>query len=219
MRYTTPLITIVLRSYGRPFRTQRMLECLNKQTINNIELIFFGDECKTFDAIVKSDWFDNWKADFKRKGNELFFMNNAIGGRDWGAKITNQAIQIARGHYFCFADNDDMLKPEHMEYYYKSIIREKADFVYNPVLVNGPDGMWRRVLDLHPGAVGHSELVIKTEFLKKMPKHQPVYGQDWILVENMMSATDKYLKGDPAFPTYCIMSTEKYPEPGMENDK
>lgn len=218
MKLIHPTVTVVLRSFGRPLRTRRMLECINAQTVNNFELIFIGDACPSFRELIKSDWFDLWKSNFQRKGNHLFYMNNAIGGRDYGAKITNQAIKLARGHYFMFLDNDDMITPEHIEFYYKSIIRTGADFVYNPVVVNGPDGLWRRVLDLRSGCVGHAELIVKTEFLRKMPPHAPMYGQDWLLVLDMMAVGTEYLKGSPPFPTYKVMSTDKYKEPQFEND-
>jgi hypothetical protein len=218
MRFTHPFITIILRSYGRPVRTKRMLDCIQAQTLNNFELIFMGDACPVVQDIIKSSWFEQWRAEFKRKGNHLFYMNNAIGGRDWGAKVTNQAIKIARGHYTCFADNDDIIKPEHLEFYYKGILHAKTDFVYCPVVINGPDGFWQRLLALRSGCVGHAEIVVKTEFLKQMPPHQPVYGQDWLLIEEMMKR-GTYAEVDPAFPTYCVMSTDKYQEPGMEEDK
>lgn len=218
MRFSLPKVTICLRCYGRPLRTQRMLECLGAQTLEGFELIIMGDACPSFRQMIKSEWFYQWKRKFERNDNFLFYMNNAIGGRDYGAKVTNQAIRLARGPYFMFADNDDTVKPEHIEFYYKSILKAKTDFVYNPVLVNGPDGFWRRVLDLRCGCVGHAELIVKTDFLRKMPKHEPVYGQDWKLIENMMAA-GTYVKGDPPAPTYCVMSIHNYQEPGFEDDK
>lgn len=220
MRFQYPHVSLILRSYGRPLRTKRMLDCIMAQTMTNFELVFMGDACPAFKELTRSDWFSEWCTDFNRKGNRVFWMNNVIGGRDYGAKVTNQAIRvIVRGAYTMFADNDDVIKPEHVEFYYKTIRKTQLEFVYNPVLVSGPDGPWQRHLELKRGCVGHAELIVKTEFLKKMPPHEKVYGQDWLLVENMMARTALYQKGDTPFPTYVVMSSHNYQEPGFENDK
>lgn len=219
MRFQYPHVSVILRSYGRPLRTKRMLDCIMQQTMINFELIFMGDACPAFKDLTSSQWFDNWCSEFRRKRNQVFWMNNAVGGRDFGAKITNQAIQvIVRGTYTMFLDNDDMIKPEHVQFYYDSIKKTSGDFVYNRVLVNGPEGLWERHLELKRGCVGHAEIIVKTEFLKKMPPHEKVYGQDWLLIGNMMKVGTSG-RGITPFPTYCVMSNHNYQEPGFENDK
>ena len=36
--------------------------------------------------------------------------------------------------------------------------------------------------------IGHSELIIKTEFLQQMPTHDEHYGHDWALIFNMANS-------------------------------
>ena len=138
-----------------------------------------------------------------------------------GAGAVNVAIKTARGKYFCWANNDDMLHPEHMEFYHRSIAiynqrQIEVDFVYNRTLVNSESGFDIRDPQLKFGSCGHSELVVLTEFLRKMPEHKPVYGQDWDLIESMICAGGRSRKGDTVFPTYMVMSTPRYQEQGID---
>lgn len=212
--------------YGRPTRTVRMLRCLAAQTMTNFELVLIGDACPIFQTLIESSWFKEWKYEFKRRGNHLFYMNLAKNRGGHGADAVNIAIGIARGKYFCWANNDDMLQPEHMQFYYFSISKyekvglcsyfnSRPDFVYNQTLINSDDGFSIRYPELKFGSCGHSELVVNTKFLQKMPAHEPVYGQDWKLIDNMQRA-GKGFRGDILFPTYMVMSTPRYQEQGID---
>lgn len=218
MRLTTPVLTLLLRSYGRPLRTRRMLECIQAQTMNNIELIFWGDDCRVFDEIVQSDWFTSWKAHWKNKGNQIFHMNNVIPGRDYGAKIVNQARFIARGHYICILDNDDKILPEYAKFQYESIVHSGCDFVYNSTWIYNCGMSWLREPEIKHGSIGHNELIIRTEFLRKMPPEEKGYDQDWKLIQNMVMAGGKHQKGNAPFPVYHVMCLPGQIEQGMEND-
>lgn len=218
MRLTHPVLTLCLRSFGRPLRTRRMLECIQAQTMNNIELLFWGDACPVFQDIIRSDWFSSWKSEFQRKGNHLFYMNNAIGGRDFGAKILNSARHISRAPYFCILDNDDKIMPEYAQFSYESIVRSGCDFVYNTTYVLNGGNHWLRTPEIKHGSIGHNELIIRTEFLRKMPPEEKGYDQDWKLIQNMVAAGAKHQKGNALFPVYYVMSTPGQIEPGFEND-
>jgi len=218
-----PLVTACLRSFGRPLRTKRMLECISAQTFINFELLFMGDGCQQFAELIKTEWFKRWTENFKLKGNRVYYFNQPNSSKDWGAKVTNIAIKIATGQYFVFLDNDDKILPEHIQFYYRSITGferspdTKADFVYNPTLVYNGGNTWIMEPQLKEGSVGHGSLIVNTEFLKKMPPHEAVYGQDWKLIENM-ARMGQGQKGAIAFPTYHVMSLPGKTEPGMEND-
>lgn len=222
-----PAVTVCLRVFGRPARTRRILNCLAEQTMTNFELLAIGDRCPQFQDLIRSDWFDDWRRKFKIRGNHLFFMNcsNPHMQPDWGAYVTNVGIKIARGPYFMFLDNDDIILPQHVKYYHHSIHNMAAaipppDFVYNNVMVctGGLNGN-KQVRESHlaHGHVGHGELIVRTDFLRRMPPHQPVYGQDWRLIQEMM-VRGRGIKGHEPEPTYYVMSTPGAPEQGMEND-
>jgi hypothetical protein len=212
-----PVISAILPCFGRPQRTWRMLQCCLSQSLKGWELILIGDACPDFQNIMQSREFQEWKEKFYRRGNSLFTMNLASNRGGHGAHIVNVGIRIARGKYFCWLNNDDMVHAEHLQFYYQVIQNEKGnvDFMYCPTLINSPEGFDIRYPELKFGSVGHSELVVNTKFLRTMPAHRPEYGQDWQVIEEMMkSGSGK--KGNPPFPTYMVMSTPRYPETGID---
>lgn len=216
-----PVVTIVMPCFGRPMRTVRMLNCLADQTMKNFELVMIGDNCPDFRDLILSSWFQEWRREFLSKGRHLFYMNLKTRRGGHGAGAVNTAIRVACGKYICWANNDDMLYPEHIEYYHRSIAcfnakEMQVDFVYNNSLVNGESGFEVREPVLKFGSCGHSELIVATDFLRKMPAHQPVYGQDWKLIQDMISAGGRSRKGDVPFPTYMVMSTPRYQEKDID---
>lgn len=218
-----PLVTACLRAYGRPIRTRRMLECIFNQNFSGFELLYMSDGCPHYDSIIRSDWFKKGEQKLKLNGNRIYSFNAASPGNDWGAKVTNMAIKMAMGKHFVFLDNDDTILPEHLQYYYSSISiheRRGIDFVYNKMMIWNAGNKWVMEPKLEYGSVGHGSLIIRTEFLKTMAiAHQPVYGQDWLLIQDMIKAGGRSEKGNILFPTYYVMSNRNQPEPGMENDK
>lgn len=209
--------------HGRPARTRRMLECLGCQTKNNFELVLVGDGCLFFNQMTASEWFRQWRTKFTRAGNLINITSFSANRGGYGSIAINYAITIATGRYTCWANNDDMLQPEHVEFYYNSIAchenkatgKNPVSFVYNDTMLNTGHGAAKREPELKYGCVGHSELIVATAFLRSMPEHQPVYGQDWELIENMMTA-GTCMKGKTPFPTYYIMSTPSYRETGID---
>jgi hypothetical protein len=45
-----------------------------------------------------------------------------------------------------------------------------------------------------------------------MPPHDPEYGHDWRLIDNMIKAGAKYKKANSKEATYHVMSTPLFPE-------
>jgi hypothetical protein len=218
-RVTHPQVTAILRCYGRPRRTERMLRCIQEQDFTGrIELLMMGDACPVFRQIEHSAWFASWANEFRSKGHSLFALNQAIHGGHWGYRLSNFGIKLAKGRYTIFLDNDDQILPEHVRFYYESIAAYPLDFVYNPTLVHNGGNVWQRTPELRHGGIGHQELIIRSEFLKTMPPELPTYDHDWRLVENMLAAGARHQAGRPQFVTHYIMSQPGKIEAGYEQD-
>ena len=190
-------ITLSMPCYGRPMRTKRAIDCIVNQTIYDYEAFVVGDNCHNIQEIICSGAYSGI--------NQICLENldNNYGG--WGYYITNLNIQRAQGYYFLFMANDDIIEPNHFENRLKHIEGTDYDFVYFNTMVR-PDGGYIRKPKLEKSGIGHSELIIRTEFLKKMPPHRAVYGHDWHLIDAMMREKGVKYKYVDDEPTYKVMN-------------
>lgn len=206
-------LTLSMPCFGRPERTIRAINCIASQNINNWEALVTGDGCPVMQDFLNSGYFDDIKKDCLIRGNYLRIKNNLINRGGSGYAITNENIEKAIGKYFMFFANDDILLPNHFENYLSQIQNTDLDFVYFDSFVNPINSI--RNSQLLYGQIGHSELIVKTEFLKKMPLHNEHYGHDWELIKNM----EKIGKGKKAFncsPTYYVMSLPNNTEKNID---
>lgn len=197
-------LTLSMPCYGRPKRTIRAIESIVSQTMNGWEALVVGDGCSVMRDYIFSNYFSDLVRTAKANGNDLLISNNFENKGGCGYHIINQNIERAKGKYFMFMSNDDVIKSNHFENYYSAINNTDYDFVFFNSWVepyNTP-----RTAALSFGNIGHSELVIKTDFLRKMPQHSPEYGHDWELVNNMLSAGAKHYYAGYNERTYIIKS-------------
>jgi glycosyltransferase involved in cell wall biosynthesis len=197
-----PSITVIIPCFGRPQRTKRLCEDLLNQDINGWEAFFIGDCCPEFQKIIDEGFFEPKSKIARSKGNALIFSNlpNHYGG--YGYEIRNRAKSLANGKYICFVDNDDRIKHDHLSCYYMSIVGTDLDFAYFDTYVNPTKQIRESALEF--GKIGHAELVISTEFYKRMPPQSPEYGHDWKLITDMIEAGGRSRKISIR-PTYIIM--------------
>jgi len=195
-------VTVSMPCYGRPLRTMRAIKCILNQTIPDFEALIIGDNCPHIKNILDNS--ESLAEIVSPIGSSVHIENLSQNFGFWGFQITNLNIQRAKGDYFLFMANDDIIEPNHFEERLKYIEGSEYDFVYFNTNVRA-DGGYVRKPKLEISQIGHSELIIKTEFLKKMPKHEPVYGHDWNLIEAMLRAGAKcrYVDSEP---TYTVMS-------------
>jgi len=194
-------LTLCVPCYLRPKRTLRALECVLEQDMDGWEAYFVGDGCPEFSNIWDSGGFDIYKQKALEKGNKLHIANlDHFGG--WGYNPRNFIFQRANSEYTLFLDNDDMLKPNHFRNYYDSIAGTDNDFVYLNTWIEPISQP--RIAELMFGRIGHHEIIVKTDFLKKMPSQMGHYGHDWTLIENMMRNSLKYKKINNTDYTYIV---------------
>lgn len=206
-------ITVSVPSYLRAKGTIRAINCVANQNINNWEAFFIGDGCPVMKDFVESNYFADLILDCKNRGNDLIIKNNEIHLGGHGFEITNQNIKNATGEYFCFFANDDIILPNHFENYLSEIDGSDYDFMFFDSFVtprNAP-----RFSSMQYGCIGHSELIVKTEFLKTMPLHNKEYGHDWQLIYTM-AEKGKWKKAESKLQTYNVMSLSDNREQGIE---
>jgi hypothetical protein len=206
-------LTVSMPCFGRRKGTIRAIECIANQTANDWEALVIGDGCPIMQDFVDSNYFADIVKDCNAKGNQFIIKNNKENRGGHGYFITNENIKIARGKYFTFFANDDILLPNHFDNYLSAIENTNYDFMYFDSYVAPRRA--NRVAQLQYGMIGHSELVIRTEFLKTMPMHNELYGHDFELIQSMMKfGTHAKAVNHP--PTYHVMSLSDNREQGID---
>ena len=208
-----PRITVVIPCFGRPERTKRLCDDLLNQDMNDWEAFFIGDNCPDFQKLIDDGYFDNKLKIARSKGNALIYSNlpNHYGG--YGFEIRNRAKSLVNGEYICFVDNDDRIKHDHLSVYYNSIVNTDLDFAYFDTFINPLNQIRYSALEF--GKIGHAELVISTEFFKRMPMQNEEYGHDWKLISDMIESGGKSRK-ITIRPTYIIMGVGELREKNID---
>jgi glycosyltransferase involved in cell wall biosynthesis len=206
-------LTLSMPCFGRPERTIRAINCIANQNINGWEALVIGDGCPVMRDYIESEYFAGLIDQCSYNGNNLIIENNPVNQGGHGFAITNNNIKIAKGEYFVFFANDDIILPNHFENYLSQIEGSDLDFVYCNTIVAPINSL--RSPSLQYGSIGHSELIVRTEFLRQMPIHDSEYGHDWQLIENM-AKVGKHKKALNCPPTYYVMSLSDKREEGIE---
>jgi len=202
-----------MASYGRPQRTIRAINSIANQTINGWEALVIGDGCPVMQDYIDSEYFKDIIEMCSYNGNDLIIQNNPTNQGGNGFAIINRNIEEAEGKYFVFFANDDIILPNHFENYLSQIEETDLDFVYFNSEVKPINSL--RVSRLEYGMIGHSELIVRTEFLRQMPTHNEHYGHDWALIQSMM-LNGKHKKAENCPATYHVMSLSDNREQGID---
>jgi GT2 family glycosyltransferase len=206
-------LTLSMASFGRPQRTIRAINSIANQTANDWEALVIGDGCPIMQDFIDSNYFADIVKDCEARGNQLIIKNNKINQGGNGFAIINNNIKIAKGKYFVFFANDDIILPNHFDNYLSAIENTDYDFMYFDSYVAPRRA--NRIAQLQYGMIGHSELIIKTDFIKQMPTHNEHYGHDWALIETM-GRLGSHAKAINHPPTYHVMSLSDNREQGID---
>jgi hypothetical protein len=178
-------------------RTRRALANILAQTVSDWQAFMIGDNCPDFQRMIEENLFNDTR---------IIAFNTPTRHEGCGYWATNYAIQNATGNYFLFFANDDIISPCHMKTYLDQIEGTDFDFVYCDYLAFGK----LMKTKLKYSRIGHSALIVRTDFLQQMPLHSPRYGHDFDLITNMVKAGAKYRKADRIIPTYYVMSGNRH---------
>lgn len=206
-------LTLSMASFGRPQRTIRAINSIASQNINDWEALVIGDGCPVMQDYLDSGYFNDIRIECANRGNDLYINNNPINQGGNGFAIINNNIKLAQGKYFVFFANDDIILPNHFENYLSQIEGTDLDFVYFNSIVAPINSL--RSSSLQYGTIGHSELIVRTEFLRQMPMHDAEYSHDWRLIEEMVK-NGKHKKAENCPPTYYVMSLSDNREKGID---
>jgi glycosyltransferase involved in cell wall biosynthesis len=199
-------ITVCVPIFGRPQRTQRVIDCLLNQSINNYDIWLIGDNCPQWGLKLReNNNFTEQVLEQYDKGNRLYVLNLPENHGGYGYYVRNMIKHIALAPYVCFVDNDDWVAHNHLEHYLSEIENTDLDFVYYNTWNNALNIL--RNTEPKMGLIGHSELIIRTDFFRGVPNQTPEYGHDWKMIEWMIQNTTKHKKANSKDWTYKVMGT------------
>ena len=172
--------------FGRPERTKRLINCLDSQTINGIEIFLIGDGCPHFEKLVNSEEHQSWIQSMNSRGNRVVSFNLEKNYGGYGYHIFNYSAMNATSKYMTYIGNDDTVDVDHFEFYLSEIEGTDLDMVYYNSFIK-PYGCHREAY-LQPGSIGHSEVIISTDVIRRFPLHTDVYNNDWTFLKNLIES-------------------------------
>ncbi len=111
-----PLISIIVPVYKVEEYLDKCIESLVNQTYANLEIILVNDGSPDRCSDICEKW--------KKKDNRIIVLNKENGGQ---SDARNAGMKIAKGLYFIFADSDDYVSKDYVEYLYKILESTGAD--------------------------------------------------------------------------------------------
>lgn len=165
-----PKTSIIIPVYNAEKTLPYCLDSILKQTYQDYEIILINDGSKDRSQEI----IEKYKKDYPDKIVSYTQKNSGI------AKTRNRGIQLSKGKYLFFIDNDDYIEKDYIEKFIKSIEKSNADVVIggykrfdlerNRVIFQreATDTTWAKYMMLAPWArVYRKESLIKNnlEFL------------------------------------------------------
>ena len=114
----TPLVSVIVRTCGRPDVLRETLVSLRRQTYNNIEIVVVEDGDSVAEQMIQKEFPDL---------NILYHATNQKVGR---CKAGNLAMQLAHGIYLNFLDDDDLFYADHVEVLVANLMKSKKQAAY-----------------------------------------------------------------------------------------
>ncbi len=112
------LISIIVPVYNAEEFLNACISSIINQTYKNFELILIDDGSSD----KSGDICDHWYKEDKRV-KVVHQMNQGV------AAARNKGLDLAKGEYVCFVDNDDFIKEDHLETFIKTMESTDSDIV------------------------------------------------------------------------------------------
>ena len=171
------LVSVIIATYRRKKSLSDALQSLVNQTYKNLEVVIVDDNDD-----------ENWNAeveDIVKNFKDRLNINYVVNESNLGSAITrNKGINVAKGQYITFLDDDDVFLPQKIEMQLCDMIQSNADygitdlFLYNEneVLIDkrvrsyikssNVNDLMRYHLLYH--MTGTDTFMFKTEYLRKI---------------------------------------------------
>lgn len=124
-----PKVSVIISTYDRPQRLDRALASVHAQTFSDFEVVVV-DDCSP-DMEAMRTVLEKWYFKFEERGIELIAMRL---GENSGYQCMpkNRGIEMARGDYIAYLDDDNTWRPRHLQVLVEAIESDfSTDMVYS----------------------------------------------------------------------------------------
>lgn len=127
-----PLVSIIVRTCGRPSVLRETLLSLRKQTYDNIEIVIVEDGKEISKEMIEKEFSD------------LNIIYEATGQKVGRSKVGNRAMELSHGKYLNFLDDDDLFYADHVEVLVNTLLNSsnKAAYAFafeTPIIVESKE--------------------------------------------------------------------------------
>ncbi|SDI03067.1 Glycosyltransferase involved in cell wall bisynthesis [Pseudobutyrivibrio sp. 49] len=192
------LISVIVPVYDAEKFLDYCISSIMKQTYQNFELILIDDGSKDSSGAICDEWY---KKDSRIR---VVHQNNS------GVAVTrNKGLEMAKGDYICFVDNDDFVTENFLETFIIAMEKTDADIVMCDIVsakVGEPDRPLDKVIKLDvKGCMDwlsnplSKEYVIMVVIWNKMYKRKlfqenrfakGIYHEDEFMINNMFRTVE-----------------------------
>ncbi len=118
-----PLVSVVIRTCSRPDTLRETLKCLYHQTYKNFEIVIVEDGAPTAEAMVAAEFAD------------LPIRYHSTGKNVGRGRAGNWGIELAKGKYVAFLDDDDFYYPDFIELHLAKLLTgRRPAFVISSIM-------------------------------------------------------------------------------------
>lgn len=163
------LVSVIVRTCGRPDVLRENLISIRNQTYKNIEVVIVEDGPDTSKSMIETEF------------NDLNIIYQATGDKVGRSKVGNIAMGLANGKYLNLLDDDDVFYADHIEVLLTNIQKSNCRVVYSfafetPTLVESVSPYKYKIIDrnsVHKQAFNvimlchHNYLPIQTVMFEK----------------------------------------------------
>lgn len=113
-----PLVSIIVRTCGRPAVLRETLVSLEKQTYDNIEVVIVEDGPAVSEKLIRDEF------------SSLNILYQATGQKVGRSRAGNLAMELAHGKYLNFLDDDDLFYADHVEVLVANLLKSGKPAAY-----------------------------------------------------------------------------------------